>query len=248
MADIFVSYSHEDRHSVSRLVRDLRELGHSVTLDRSHFRPGQRIETSIHNRIERADFFIPVLTPNIVKSKWVRRVEIYLAQKLQRSGHRLRILPVVMGKGPADPGSLKGIKYVDLRKNYSLGLAMLAQELPHLDYDELHHLRKDLYACVIDWRRLLPILKRAAARRASWDGCTPSDLMKALGGVVGTKDKDGTLDDSYWWLIVLGVLRFNEITYWWEGDDHWKRSLSFAEISPRGIALLNELSVERFRG
>jgi hypothetical protein len=58
------------------------------------------------------------------------------------------------------------------------------------------------------------------------------------------KEKHGTevTDEVYWWLVVLGVLRFKDIeTFTSEEGWRWKDSIDFVEWSGRGAALLNEM-------
>jgi hypothetical protein len=49
-------------------------------------------------------------------------------------------------------------------------------------------------------------------------------------------------NEVYWWLVVLGVLRFKDIEMFSSEEGwHWTDSIGFVEWSGRGVALLNEM-------
>ena len=242
MASLFVSYSSKDHKFVNKLVGDLRECGYSVVHDRSHFIAGKKLTPSILASIEGVDYFMVVVSPNALKSKWVRNVEISFAKKLSNGGHRICLLPILLGGKQSHPGLFPDRKYLDFRGSYQVAFAELIRTLPRLGYDEMTSLRNELYACSIQEKfRLLDLLEKAANTRTSWRGCTASDVMRALKKI---KHDDDVVDEAYWWLIVKGVLQFLDTDTWWVGKDVWTKSVDFAEISPRGIAFLNDLILE----
>jgi hypothetical protein len=126
-----------------------------------------------------------------------------------------------------------------------MGLAELVNELPRLDYDELQALRRDLETLSIEGFRVIPVLKKAARTQGNWAGVGARELIDRITRHKPSRADAKTFsDEMYWWLIVFGVLRFVDIDNWWDGKDTWKNSCEYAEIAPRGIALLNDLSVD----
>lgn len=243
MANLFVSYSNKDYTSfVRKLVRDLRECAYSVVLDRSHFAGGHKLTPTILAHIERADYFLAILSANALESKWVRDVEIKFVGQLRKSNHRIRLLPILIGKPQKQAEVFPDHKYIDFRRSYQVAFAELIRTLPRADYDEFTNLRSELHMCIIQEKyRLLNLLTKAASKKNSWNGCSASDLMHQLGKV---NDNPDVVDDAYWWLIVKGILQFLDIETWWTDKAKWRDSVDFAEISPRGIAFLNDLVME----
>ena len=71
MADIFVSYSREDRKRVAPLIELLESLGLSVWWDRE-IKPGDDFEGNIDKAILDARCVVVVWSKHSVKSRWVR--------------------------------------------------------------------------------------------------------------------------------------------------------------------------------
>jgi hypothetical protein len=71
MADIFLSYSSQDRPVVEVLARALSERGWSVWWD-TRIDSGQQWDLELETQIERARCVVVLWSPNSVKSKWVR--------------------------------------------------------------------------------------------------------------------------------------------------------------------------------
>lgn len=53
--------------------------------------------------------------------------------------------------------------------------------------------------------------------------------------------KDKIVDNIFWWLIVDGVVTFDNIDVWTDGKFHWRSSVEFAVFTDRGVVWLNEL-------
>ena len=71
MADIFVSYSREDKGKVAPLVKALEGQGWSVWWD-PEITPGDDFEALISQELGNARSVIVVWTPNSVGSRWVK--------------------------------------------------------------------------------------------------------------------------------------------------------------------------------
>jgi hypothetical protein len=123
--DIFLSYSRRDRDTMLRVRRDLEAAGFRVWTD-EHIRPGapswlQEIE----NAIQVVRCVVVILSPNAVKSEWVRE-EIRYAQI-----HRKRIF-CLMAAGDettAIPFGMAQINWVDIRSDYDTGIGQLVEEI-----------------------------------------------------------------------------------------------------------------------
>lgn len=71
MADIFVSYSRQDKALVAPLVAALEAEGWSVWWD-PEITPGEEFDSLISRELERARALVVVWTPGSVDSRWVR--------------------------------------------------------------------------------------------------------------------------------------------------------------------------------
>jgi len=77
MKIIFVSYSHKDSEFAKKLVSWLEGQGHTVWMDKNKILPGANYVSSIAEGIGKADAFLPLLSPDSVKSKWVAKEIMY---------------------------------------------------------------------------------------------------------------------------------------------------------------------------
>jgi adenylate cyclase len=71
LADIFVSYSRQDKTRVAPLVRALASRGWTVWWD-PEITPGEEFDSLISRELEQARALVVVWTPNSVESRWVR--------------------------------------------------------------------------------------------------------------------------------------------------------------------------------
>ena len=182
-----------------------------------------------------------MLTGNAIQSEWVRKLEIGLASRLRSAGRSLRVVPILVDRNDASLRPLRDILCIDFSEDYGLALAQLVRALPRIDFDELHNLRQELDGVPFGEYTLLSLLKEASKERVSWKPGPAEDLINAIEPLLSEWDD---LDTAYWWLIVYGVLRFTQIDEFWDGDEYYEDSMEFAEIAPRGVALLNELRTE----
>jgi len=78
----------------------------------------------------------------------------------------------------------------------------------------------------------------AARRKRPWFRGTPVEML--LEGI-SEGYKDRIVDEVFWWLIVYGVITFNNIEIWSSGGDwHWADSMEYAVFTDRGVVLLNQ--------
>lgn len=250
MPKIFVAYSRADLSFVKKLVNYLEELGYTVKYDKKHFRGSRSTKGEIYSKIEQSDYFLPVMTGSSMRSVWVRPVETQRALDLQQEGKNIRIMPLLLRKmrGHATFPELTHLNYFDFTgKNHVIAFGKLVQALPDTEYDELFYLQKSLEDEPIENRNMLKVLKRMVARprkpgrRPNWGAMSAKQFMQEVEEVVDGKDDR---DSAYWLLIIYGVLKFKNIDKFWDGKDTYPNSVKYAEVAPRGVELMNELSMQ----
>jgi hypothetical protein len=110
-------------------------------------------------------------------------------------------------------------------------------------YDELEELEKSLNDIKVGrQRRSLLYILRAVVRKnpaASFASWTSAQLMSEVQRTFNRQ----TTDETYWWLVVLGVLRFLNIDEWYEDEDLWENSVAKSMLSRRGVMLLGKFQV-----
>lgn len=95
--EVFLSHASKDRKFANALAGILREHGVPVWFSHTHIRGGQQWHDEIGAALRRCDWFLVVLSPNSVKSMWVKR-ELLFA--LQQNHFENRIVPLF--KQPCD--------------------------------------------------------------------------------------------------------------------------------------------------
>lgn len=94
MAEVFISYDHDDLEYVDRLAEWLRNAGISSWLDRGSLRTGDKWKEEITKAIEECGAFIVVMSPRSLDSEWVNK-ELTYAEDLKKP-----IFPLLLeGKG-----------------------------------------------------------------------------------------------------------------------------------------------------
>lgn len=128
MAQVFISYAHEDHEVVARLSQELGQAGHNVQLDQVFLSPGDPLSTKIRDEIERADFVCVILSSSSVESSWVRHgaAEV-LGRELEKK--RAQLLPCVIEPCELPPilSRLKRFErlYLDFSKDFEEALDSL---------------------------------------------------------------------------------------------------------------------------
>ena len=89
--ELFLSHSNHDRAFALKLAATLRQHGVPTWHSESNIRGGQQWHDEIGAALERCDWFAVVLSPDSVKSEWVKR-ELLFA--LSEDRLRRRILPL----------------------------------------------------------------------------------------------------------------------------------------------------------
>ena len=120
---IFLSHSSQDKPFVRRLVKDLEAEELNVWLDEQELGVGDSIVRKIADALKKADYLIIVLSPESVRSKWVK-AELNSALMEDFSNKGIAVLPVLI-EDCEIPFLLRDRVYADFRTDYDLGLNSL---------------------------------------------------------------------------------------------------------------------------
>jgi hypothetical protein len=116
-------------------------------------------------------------------------------------------------------------------------------------YNEIATLRQALHERDVDCRDgtskgLLEIVQRAArSRPRPWFSTTSVD---SLTSELEQHYKHKVVDIVYWWLILYGVITFDNVEEWTSGEWDYRDSVEYATFTARGIVLLNQLRSGNF--
>ena len=119
----FISYSSEDSHDARRISEAIRATGQSIFFDEWSIDPSDSIVTKISDALLKHDTLALILSPNSIKSQWVRK-ELDSALMAQLSGHDIKLLPLLIEDCEV-PILLKDIQYIDFTKGFEDGLIEL---------------------------------------------------------------------------------------------------------------------------
>ncbi len=116
MMNVFISYSHADEHWADLLREQLRHFGTEIMVwdPGSEIAPGENWALKYGKALEKADAVIVLLSPDSVKSDWVRH-EIEYA--LSSAKFRDRLIPVMVKPTKEVPWFLRTLTFIDATKN-----------------------------------------------------------------------------------------------------------------------------------
>ncbi|HEY6340323.1 MAG TPA: toll/interleukin-1 receptor domain-containing protein [Bryobacteraceae bacterium] len=120
---IFLSHASEDRVFVNTLALDLKGRGFDVWYSEWELGVGDSLASAIQRGIREASWLVVVLSPDSVRSRWVRE-ELNAGFARQLAEERVYILPV-LHKDCEIPIFLRDWIYADFRTDYSSGLQKL---------------------------------------------------------------------------------------------------------------------------
>ena len=112
MKDFFISYNQADRKWAEWIAWQLKEAGHTVTVQAWDFRPGSNFVVEMHRAASEAERTIAVLSPDYLKSKYTQQ-EMAAALARDPLGEEGALLPVRVRKCDIE-GLLGPIVYIDL--------------------------------------------------------------------------------------------------------------------------------------
>ena len=78
--EVFLSHSSENANFTARLARVLSAHGVNSFLSKQHIRGAQEWHDEIGAALKRCDWFLVVLSPQSVRSRWVKHELIYALQ------------------------------------------------------------------------------------------------------------------------------------------------------------------------
>lgn len=97
--EVFLSHSSQDRPFVRPLVDALRRHGIPVWYSETNIQGAQQWHDEIGAALQRCDWFVLVLSPHAVESKWVKRELLYSLQQDRFDG---RIAPLLYRRCSCD--------------------------------------------------------------------------------------------------------------------------------------------------
>jgi hypothetical protein len=116
---VFISHSHSDEKLARKVATILTDSGLEVWDDRREIMPGDNWAAKVAQALEESDAMVVLLTPDALRSSWVRReIEYALGEK----GYSNRLIPVLVG--PQE-------------KLLEADLPWILQRLPGVKLDEL---------------------------------------------------------------------------------------------------------------
>lgn len=107
MTKVFISYSRNDMEFVQRLASDLLRAGLEVWWDLSDIQGSDVWERKIEEGLRTSQYFIVVLTPASLESRWVRR------EYLSADNKGIKIIPLKLKSYHESPLTLRDIQPID---------------------------------------------------------------------------------------------------------------------------------------
>lgn len=131
MADVFISYSWEDKKTVTRIHEDL--VRHKITVwrDTDQFQVGASLSDAIPKAIQDCKFFCLMVSPDALASEWVQK-EFACARQAAKTIlpcllHQIKMMK--LGK-PSHPfHGLQDIIYADFTGAYEEGIIQLLEKI-----------------------------------------------------------------------------------------------------------------------
>ena len=127
-AEIFISHSSKNRAFVERLVGAIEAHGLKVFYSKKSIKGAQQWHDEIQTALGRCSWFVVVLSPDSIKSEWVKREFLYALQERRYKG---RLMPVLRQSCKMSKLSftLQSIQYIDFRANFDAACAQLIARL-----------------------------------------------------------------------------------------------------------------------
>ena len=115
--EAFLSHSSKNLAFASQVAKVLADHSISTFYSRKHIVGVQEWHDEIGEALKRCDWFLLVLSPQTVKSKWVKHELIYA---LQQNRYKGRIVPLVYKSCDINTLSwtLSGFQHIDFRKGF----------------------------------------------------------------------------------------------------------------------------------
>lgn len=122
---VFLCHSHKDKTLFAEpLAKDLKKYGMDVWYDGWSVLGGDPLLSQISRGIKECDYFIVLLTPNSIESRWVEKELDMAFERCNKD--ETQIIPIILGDCLI-PDPLKSFIYVDFGNHYASGLKELLQ-------------------------------------------------------------------------------------------------------------------------
>jgi hypothetical protein len=124
-SSIFICHSSKDKSFVEKLARDLIDVGIDVWYDKWEIKVGDSIIDKIETGILKSSYMGIVLSPNSIKSNWVKK-ELNAGLMKEIKKNKVVVLPIRY-KQCILPPLLSDKKYADFTSSYNDGLEDLLE-------------------------------------------------------------------------------------------------------------------------
>lgn len=180
---IFISYSHEDNDFAEKLVVDLQNYCLSIWIDRLEMRPGDSLWEKISRGMKKSDYLAVILSPDSVKSNWVKK-EVKIALGKESKVKRFKVIPVILRECKI-ASYLEGKIWADFRQSYSNGFAELLRGICR---------DKEIITYKIDRNLFAPDFKAIEQATSLGNSVPPKDFLFVY------EDNDFLNElDKIWW-------------------------------------------------
>ena len=126
---VFLSHAHEDAEFARRLATDLQGAGLNVWMTPDSIRPGESWMSAIERGLGESGIFLVLLTPNSVRSQWVKKQAQWALQADQ--SNTVKLVPILVKS--CDIGQLSSFltltQNVNFEQDYANGFDALCQTL-----------------------------------------------------------------------------------------------------------------------
>ena len=118
--EVFLSHSSKNLAFAKRLAKLLHAHHVKTFFSKKNIQGAQQWHDEIGSALKRCDWFVVVLSPQSVSSKWVKHELIYA---LQANRFKQRIIPILYKACDTDKLSwtLSGFQWIDFRKVFAQG-------------------------------------------------------------------------------------------------------------------------------
>lgn len=121
--NIFISYTHQDKKFVEKLVQSLKIKRFNIIYDEDVIKVGDNIKDTILKTIDNSDLVILVISEKNTSDTFLKYELDYAKEKSKR------ILPIVLDTNSQIPDQIKGIRYADFSQDYEKSLNLLTKSL-----------------------------------------------------------------------------------------------------------------------
>ena len=262
---VFIGSSSEALH-IAEKVRDLIRYSAQIQFWNSSFNPGEWTLQVILDHAQNSDFGIFVMAPDdnaVIRGKttWTVRDNVlfeagifmgalgpkrtFLLWPSNDAAH-LRLPSDLAGMTTIPYEHARPLPTSQLKKMLNviqtMGPALRSSYNEMAALDQLLSEREQVFSDGSSASFKEIIAPIATRRKRPWFARTP---VRILMEGISEGYKDNIVDDIFWWLIVDGVITFDNIEIWSSDDSwHWDDSVDYAVFTNRGIALLNQLRSE----